>query len=459
MSLPHSVDILIVGAGPTGLCLALALQKHGCTSMLAVDCAEQGGNTSRAIAIHAATLEALDSIGCAEDVMQEARRLSGQIIHSKRGAIETATFSPLAKNSKFPLVVSIPQHVTERILGNVAQNRRVPVHRPHRVTRVQPSAANPNLTDIIFEDGQVVQARVVVGADGSHSTVRANAQIGWADPDGEPNDQPENMAMQLVIADVTLENAPDWPLDKMNLAVSTDNIFLLAALPGQPYPQIPANQLIYRIATNVPPSFGVPPHAPDTDYLQNVFDAWGPKVTLGLDSPRIIVEQTAWSSRYRTRSSIADTFFTRLPTGANPDGTPLREGGPVVLVGDAAHIHPPIGGQGMNLGIRDTIKLAPALVEFLRAPPTSPTATRAQRDLVDAPLRRWAEERHGRALTVIRFVKEMEGLMTLPNERRWLLGIIPCNLARLRDVFMGFMCRFTWWRARTAWQVSGLGNP
>ncbi|KAI0332894.1 FAD/NAD-P-binding domain-containing protein [Cubamyces sp. BRFM 1775] len=459
MSLPQSVDILVVGAGPTGLCLALALQKHDCTAVLVVDSAEQGGNTSRAIAIHAATLEALDSMGCAEDVMKEARKMSAQATHSKRGTVETATFGPLAKYSKFPFVICIPQHVTERILGKIVQDRHIPVLRPHRATRVQPSAENPNLTDIIFEDGQVVRARVVVGADGSHSTVRESAKIGWADPDGELSDEEDNMPMQLVIADVTLENAPGWPLDKMNFAISTDNIFLLGALPGQPYPQIPAGQLVYRIATNVPASFGVPPHAPDTEYLQKILDAWGPKVTLGLDSPRIIIKQTAWSSRYRTRSSIADTFFARLPTGTHPDGTPLREGGPVVLVGDAAHIHPPIGGQGMNLGIRDAIKLAPALIEYLRTAPASPTTTRAQLDLVDAPLRQWAEERHERALAVIKFVKQMEGLMTLPNERRWLLGIVPYNPAWLRDVFMGIMCRFTWWRARTAWQVSGLGNP
>ncbi|KAJ8455052.1 hypothetical protein ONZ51_g12669 [Trametes cubensis] len=57
MSLPQSVDILIVGAGPTGLCLALALHKHNCTNVLVVDGVEQGENTSRAVAVHAATIE------------------------------------------------------------------------------------------------------------------------------------------------------------------------------------------------------------------------------------------------------------------------------------------------------------------------------------------------------------------------------------------------------------------
>ncbi|KAI0336443.1 FAD/NAD-P-binding domain-containing protein [Cubamyces sp. BRFM 1775] len=459
MSLPQSVDILIVGAGPTGLCLALALQKHNCTNVLVVDGAEQGENTSRAVAVHAATIEAFDTIGCAEDILQAARKITATAMRSRRGRIETATFGPLAKHTKFPFMIAIPQHITEEILGKAVQDRNIRVHRPHRVARVQPSAENPSLTDVIFEDGHVVRARVVVGADGSHSTIRENAKIGWADPDGEPTDEKDNRLMQMIIADVVLENPPDWPLENINLAVSTDNIVLLVALPGQPYPHISAEQLVYRIATGIPVSWGAPPHAPDSEYLQKILDAWGPNVVLGPGSPRIVVKQTAWSSRFRTRSSIADTFFARLPTGTGQDGQPLREGGPVVLIGDAAHIHPPMGGQGMNLGIRDSVKLAPALVEFLRTAPAGPIATRAQRELVDAPLQQWAEQRRGRALTVIRFVKQLGKSMTLPNERRWLLGVIPYNPAWLRDTFLGFMCRFTWWRAHAAWQISGLGNP
>ena len=120
---------------------------------------------------HTSINQALDSIGCAQDIMQEARKISGQNMHSKRGTVETATFGPLARYSKFPFVASIPQHVTERVLGEVVQDRGIRVLRPYRVTCVRPSAENPNLTDVIFEDGQSVQARVVVGADGSHSTV------------------------------------------------------------------------------------------------------------------------------------------------------------------------------------------------------------------------------------------------------------------------------------------------
>ncbi|KAI8998715.1 FAD/NAD-P-binding domain-containing protein [Trametes punicea] len=352
-------------------------------------------------------------------------------------------------------MIAIPQHVTEQIIGKAAQERGVRISRPHKVVSVQPDPENANSSNVTFDDGHVLCARIVVGADGSRSTVRTSAKVGWADPDGEGNGGRNSILLQMIIADVTLDNPPPWPKDQINLAVN-DNMFLFVALPGQPYPNISGDDIVYRMACGIPASLGEPPHAPDTEYVQKAFDAWGPNVVLGPGAPRIVVKQTAWSSRFVTRSSIADTFFAHLPTGTDATGNLVRGGGPVVLLGDAAHIHPPIGGQGMNLGIRDAVKLAPALAEYLRA--TSDAAFGGSRD-VDAPLRRWAEERRGRALTVIRMVKQLTGLLTLPNQQRWVLGIIPFNPIWLRDTFLAFMCKFTWWRARGAWQISGLGNP
>ncbi|CDO70808.1 hypothetical protein BN946_scf184798.g124 [Trametes cinnabarina] len=364
-----------------------------------------------------------------------SRKISGTVIQSKRARIETATFAPLAKYTKYPHVFAIPQHVTEKILGEAVQDH--------------------GLSNVVFEDGHVLRARVVVGADGARSVVRESAKINRADPDGEPRDARSNILSQMIIADITLENPPPWPKDKVNLAVN-GNAFLFIALPGQPYPQVSAQQTVYRIACGIPPSLGSPPPTMDAEYLQKLFDAWGPSSVMGPDTPRVTVKQPAWSSRFRTRSSIVDTFFARLPTGTDPNGKLLREGGPVVLIGDAAHVHPPIGGQGMNLGVRDAVRLAPVLAQYLRS--TSLTGSPLNAD-VDEPMERWAEERRARGLTVIRMVKQLTALLAIPNETRWIMGIIPVNPAWIRDTFLGFMCKFTWWRARAAWQVSGLGNP
>ncbi|KAI0781024.1 FAD/NAD-P-binding domain-containing protein [Trametes elegans] len=454
MSLPQSANVLVVGAGPTGLCLALALQQQGCADVVVVDGASEGENSSRAVAIHAATLEAFEDIGVVDRILRACRKIRATIIRTKDFAIETATFAPLAKYTKYPFMIAIPQHITEKLLKDTVQERGLHVHRPHKVASVKPNAEQPALTDVTFEDGHVLRARCVVGSDGSHSLVRESALIGWADPDGETDDAETNLLRQMVIADVTLANAPTWPLDAINLVGSGDNGFLFIVLPGAPYAHVPAGETVYRIGCGVPAALGEPPHAPDSAYLQHLLDAWGPNVALPRGAPRVTITQTAWSSRFRTRSSVADTFFTRLPTGVSEGGVVQRGGGPVLLLGDAAHIHPPMGGQGMNLGIRDAVRLAPSLAEYLRnSAAGGPVAE------VDAPLRLWGEERRERARTVIRTVKDMQRLMAMPNKTTWVLGIIPLNLAWLRDIFLRIVCRFQWWRARGAYRVSGLRNP
>ncbi|KAI0766116.1 FAD/NAD-P-binding domain-containing protein [Trametes elegans] len=452
MSLPSDAEVLIVGAGPTGLCLALALWKQGFTDIVVVDGAVQGESTSRAIVLHAATLEALDAIDCAKQVAQACRKASGTVIRSRGiSGIEIASFPTLAKYTKFPFLTVIPQHITEKVIEDMARERGTQVFRPHKVVSLRPSSTDPKSTEAVFDDGHVLRARCVVGADGSRSTVRENARIGWADPDGEADDDGK-LFSKMVMADVTLENPPPWPADKLNLAVSDGNLCLFVRLPPAPYPHLDPQEPVYRIGVGIPKSFGEPPHAPDTAYLQQLVDAWGPNVVLGPAAPRVLITHTAWASRFRTRSSIADTFFTYLPagTGAGADdgGAPARAGGPVLLLGDAAHIHPPMGGQGMNLGIRDAVRLAPVLAAYVHGGAAD-----------DGPLRAWAVERHARAKTVIQTVKGLQRLLAAPDRTRWVLGVFPLNPTWIRNTFLRFVCMFTWWRAKGAWQVSGLGNP
>ena len=85
--------------------------------------------------------------------------------------INIAFFSPLSKYTKYNYILGIAQHVAEKVIGSVAEERGIKVHRPHKVTDMRPSAEDPSFTDVIFEDGHVLRAHAVVGADGARSTV------------------------------------------------------------------------------------------------------------------------------------------------------------------------------------------------------------------------------------------------------------------------------------------------
>ncbi|TBU50684.1 FAD/NAD(P)-binding domain-containing protein [Dichomitus squalens] len=459
MSLPSTAEVLIVGAGPTGVTLALALQREGCPGVVVVDGILQGENTSRAITLHAATMEAFELLGLAEQLDNEGTKVKKTIVWSGTNKIETTYFEPLSKYTKYNYINCVPQHVTERLLNQAAKERGISIYRPHKVVGIKPSTDDPKFTDVFFDTGHVLRARAVVGADGSRSKVRQLANVGWADPTGTVNANNKDDALStMIIADVTATNPPPFPRDAINLILSTNNAVLWLALPGDPYPDkgVPKGETVFRVVCGIPAERGQPPHAPDAAYIQDLLDTWGPNNALPAGSPKTSITRVLWSSRFRTHSAIADSFFAQVPTLGDGTEEVKAEGGPVMLVGDAAHIHPPMGGQGMNLGIRDGVKLAPVLAEFVRVASANPSAPKAE---LEKPLQDWAEERRPKALTVIGLVKRLQGMLWVPHTTQYALGFIPYNAAWLRDSFLGLATKFEFFRVNGAYQVSGLGNP
>ena len=190
-----------------------------------------------------------------------------------------------------------------------------------------------------------------------------------------------------------------------------------------------------------------PPRTPDAGFLQGLLDALGPQHAVAGAAP-LQVDRALWSSRFRTHSAIAGAFLGRAPGGA----------GPVCLLGDAAHIHPPMGGQGMNLGIRDAIRLAPVLTEYVRAV-SSGAPNGKNREQLEAPLKKLGQERREKALKVIGMVKNLQTALWLPNKTKHWLGFVPYNPAHLRNSVLRVMTSFDWFKSLSAYRVSGLGNP
>jgi len=193
MSLPDRTTVLVVGAGPTGLACAISLIKQGVPDIIVVDTLLQGDNTSRALVIHAATLEvchrykhefhsgfyngtfqALDTVQCAEPLIDLGAKVKTMGIRGReRSTLVSIDFGSLAKYTRYPFGLLLPQNITERVLTEILESLGVKVLRPHTVAGMKTNEHDRCVVDVSFDDGQIISARYVVGADGARSTVRS----------------------------------------------------------------------------------------------------------------------------------------------------------------------------------------------------------------------------------------------------------------------------------------------
>lgn len=403
--------------------------------------------------------KALDRVGCAQALISLSNRAPAVGVWCGGHYVQTTSFDTLAPYTKFPMALLVSQTMTERVLEDALCERGVSVLRPFKVIDMKASEDDPRTVDVHFESGETVRARSVVGADGAHSLVtlleihiryctetvipqiRRTVNVQFREPDNET--RATSRFAHMIVADITFTRPPTLPNDGILIISSPDNAMMIAPLPAStPYDTNAQEKAqIYRIGINVPRALGAPPLSPPLEYVQSLLAAWGPR-HLDRDPTPIAVRAVLWSSSFRTHSAIADAFLAHLPR------LDAHTGAPVLLVGDAGHIHPPVGGQGMNLGIRDALALGPALGAFLAA---SSSADDAER-----PLRAWADARRVRALSVIRMVKGLVAATMVPDQTTWVLGCIPINLFWLRNTMMRCAMRFRWVRMMSAWRMSGL---
>jgi len=253
----HAVtDVLIVGAGPSGLTLATALVSRGIHTTV-VDRQVAGDNTSRAAVVHARTLEVLESI----DVSARLVRLG---IHATRFTIRDRDrlLVPVGFDSlptRYPYALMIPQAVTEAVLLQRLTELGGQVLRPGAVTDVAQDDRGVTAT---LDDGRHLRARYLVGADGMHSTIRARAGIGF--PGGSYGES-------FSLADVRLTGAV--PHDEVILYFSPAGV-VVAPLPDE----------VHRIVATVDSA----PEDPDTAHVQALPDARGP------ERERVIVKDVVW---------------------------------------------------------------------------------------------------------------------------------------------------------------------
>lgn len=307
-----NTDVLVVGAGPTGLALAAELARLRMRVMVA-DAQAAGANTSRAAVVHARTLEALEPLGVAERLHAGGIEVPTFTVRDRDRCLAALDFSGL--DTRYPYALMISQADTERILLERLRELGADVLRPRRLVGLR---QDEQQVVARLDDGSAVRARYVVGADGMHSAVREFAGIAFEGGEYEES---------FILADVKL--AGGAPHREVVLYFSPAGLMVLAPLPG-------GSHRVVATLAEAPPNPGI-------ELVQQLLATRGPA------EEALTVSQLLWSSRFHVHHRIAAQY----------------RAGRVLLAGDAAHVHSPAGGQGMNTGIQDGMALAPMLAEAL----------------------------------------------------------------------------------------------
>ena len=309
------VDVLVVGAGPTGLTMASQLAARGIGCRI-VDKAPVRSDRSRALVVHARSLELMQKMGIADELVDLGRRaIKVTPFVNGRRAVDVEFGDIGVDDTPYPFLLFVSQAETELTLESHLEGLGVKVERPVGLLTF---AQDPEGVDAWLRHGdggeESVRVRYIVGADGAHSAVRHTAGLAF-EGDAYPQD--------FVLADVDL----DWDAEDDRLYFFLSRAGLLAAFPLA-WPS--THRLVATRTGEVPPDAG----DPTLEEFQQLADELSP-IPMRLHDP-------SWLSRFRLHHRGVNRY----------------RAGRVFVAGDAAHIHSPAGGQGMNTGIQDSYNLA-----------------------------------------------------------------------------------------------------
>jgi 2-polyprenyl-6-methoxyphenol hydroxylase-like FAD-dependent oxidoreductase len=313
--------VLIAGAGPTGLVLALWLSKLGVRARI-IDKTAEPGTTSRALAVQARTLEFYHQVGLADAVVAGGVQVANLNFWVKGSRAARVPLRSLGEGlSPYPFALVFPQDAHERLLIERLDALGVRVERQTELLHFdQHDGGVRALLRRLGGPEEVCEAAYLAGCDGASSTVREQLAVGF--PGG-------TYTGLFYVADVEATGpATD---DQLHVDLEDADFVLVFPLKGKGRLRL----------------VGVVRDLPGHEHGELTFDDVKGKA---IERLQLTIAKVNWFSTYRVHHRVAHRF---------------REGR-VFLLGDAAHIHSPVGGQGMNTGIGDAVNLAWKLAAVLK---------------------------------------------------------------------------------------------
>ena len=379
--------ILIIGAGPVGLTMTAELARYGVPVRL-IDKAPEPTKTSKALVVWSRTLELMDRMGCTPAFLAAGLHARGATIRNGTAVIAQPTFDKIASVYNFALM--IPQSETERLLTAHLGSFGVAIERQVELLGFE-ATGDSVAAQLRHSDGreEAVQTPWLIGCDGAHSAVRHGLGVdfhGAAQGD------------DWLLADVRLEGEHAPAADEIATYFHRDGPFVVFPIPGG------RARVIGTLGKTDPDHPRSDPTLADVQALADRRAGGGFRVT-----------DPVWLTNFRINERKVEDYRV----------------GRVFLAGDAAHIHSPAGGQGMNTGMQDAIGLAWRLALVTRG---------ASMALLDS----YSPERTAVGRMVLRNASRLTDVATLAN---------PAAQA-VRDVVAHFVLGFEAVRERMVTQMS-----